>query len=52
MSTKSTIAHGPNFHLYHEAFDEDNVYLSNSKEQSLRRATIESWCRFRFTFGR
>jgi hypothetical protein len=27
MSTKSTIAHGRNFHLYHEAFDEDNVYL-------------------------
>ena len=27
MSTKATIAHGPNFHLYHEVFDEDNVYL-------------------------
>ena len=27
MSTKSTIAHGRNFHLYHEAFDEDYVYL-------------------------
>ena len=27
MSIKSTIAHGPNFHLYHEAFDEDYVYL-------------------------
>jgi hypothetical protein len=27
MSTKSTIAHGGNFHLYHEAFDEDYVYL-------------------------
>jgi hypothetical protein len=27
MSTKATIAHGPNFHLYHEAFDEDHVYL-------------------------
>lgn len=27
MSTKSTIAHGRNFHLYHEAYDEDYVYL-------------------------
>jgi hypothetical protein len=27
MSTKSTIAHGRNFHLYHEALDEDYVYL-------------------------
>ena len=27
MSTKATIAHGPNFHLYHEALDEDYVYL-------------------------
>jgi hypothetical protein len=27
MSTKATIAYGRNFHLYHEAFDEDYVYL-------------------------
>jgi hypothetical protein len=27
MSTKSTIAYGPNFHLYHEVLDEDFVYL-------------------------
>lgn len=27
MSTKSTIAHGTNFHLYHEAFDQSNVYF-------------------------
>jgi hypothetical protein len=27
MSTKSAIAHGRNFHLYHEPFDEDYVYL-------------------------
>ena len=27
MSTKVTIAHGPNFHLYHEVLDEDYVYL-------------------------
>jgi hypothetical protein len=27
MSTKSTLAHGRNFHLYHEALDEDYVYL-------------------------
>ena len=27
MSTKATIAHGSNFHLYHEVFDEDHVYL-------------------------
>lgn len=27
MSTKSTIAYGPNFHLYHEVLDEDYVHL-------------------------
>jgi hypothetical protein len=27
MSTKSTIAHGRGFHFYHEALDEDGVYL-------------------------
>jgi hypothetical protein len=27
MSTKSTIAYGTNFHLYHETLDEDYVYL-------------------------
>ena len=27
MSTKITIAHGRNFHLYQEALDEDNVHL-------------------------
>lgn len=27
MSTKSTIAHGDNFHFYHEALDDDHVYL-------------------------
>ena len=27
MSTKSSIAHGPNFHFYHEAFEQDTVYL-------------------------
>ncbi len=27
MSTKSTIAYGTNFHLYHEVLDEDYVYL-------------------------
>src|SRR5574343_478775 len=27
MSTKSSIACGPNFHLYHEAFEQDAVYL-------------------------
>jgi hypothetical protein len=27
MSTKATIAHGPNFHLYHDLLDEDSVYL-------------------------
>ena len=27
MSTKSTIASGDNFHFYHEAFDDDHVYL-------------------------
>jgi hypothetical protein len=27
MSTKSTIAHGNNFHFYHEALDDNHVYL-------------------------
>ncbi|MGZ4960829.1 MAG: hypothetical protein ACXV7J_16435 [Methylomonas sp.] len=27
MSTKSSIAYGPNFHFYHEAFEQDAVYL-------------------------
>lgn len=27
MSTKSTIAYGDNFHFYHEACDDDHVYL-------------------------
>ena len=27
MSTKASIAYGNNFHLYHECFDEENVYL-------------------------
>src|SRR5258708_40300165 len=28
MSTKSTIAHGENFHFYHEIFEEDVLYLT------------------------
>jgi len=31
MSTKSTLAHGPDFHLYHECFEQDNVYLELEK---------------------
>jgi len=27
MSTKCSLAYGENFHLYHECFDNDNVYL-------------------------
>ncbi|MBC3920056.1 hypothetical protein H8L32_21495 [Undibacterium sp. CY18W] len=27
MSTKSSLAHGPNFHLYSEAFHDGHVYL-------------------------
>jgi hypothetical protein len=27
MSTKNSLAHGPGFHLYREAFNDDNVYL-------------------------
>ena len=33
MSTKATIAHGPNFHLYHEVMDEDHVYLEVESTQ-------------------
>ena len=31
MSTKSTLAHGPGFHLYHECFEQDTVYLELEK---------------------
>lgn len=31
MSTKSTLAHGPGFHLYHECFEQDTVYLQLEK---------------------
>jgi hypothetical protein len=27
MSTRATIAHGKNFHFYHEVFDDNHVYL-------------------------
>ena len=27
MSTKSTLAHGPEFHLYHDLIDRDHVHL-------------------------
>jgi hypothetical protein len=27
MSTRATIAHGNNFHFYHECFDDNHVYL-------------------------
>ena len=27
MSTRSTLAHGPSFHLYHDLIDRDHVYL-------------------------
>lgn len=28
MSTKITIRHGPQYHLYEECFDDDQIYLS------------------------
>lgn len=31
MSTKSTLVYGPGFHLYHECFEQDNVYLELEK---------------------
>ena len=31
MSTKSTIAHGDEFHIYQEMFEGDNVYLQIDK---------------------
>lgn len=43
MSTKSTIAHGRDFHFYHEALDEDNVYLEIENvefEASYRRVMV------------
>ncbi len=44
MSTKSTIAHGRDFHFYHEALDEDNVYLELENvefEASYRRVMVK-----------
>ena len=43
MSTKSTIAYGPNFHLYHEGLDQDYVYLElegTKFEASYNRVTV------------
>ncbi len=43
MSTKATIAHGPNFHLYHEAFEQNVVYLELEKaffEASPEKVTV------------
>ena len=31
MSTKSTLVYGPSFHLYHDCFEQDNVYLELEK---------------------
>jgi hypothetical protein len=42
MSTKSTIAHGHGFHFYHEAFDEDGVYLE-LEDVEFEAATGGSW---------
>lgn len=44
MSTKSTIAHGKEFHFYHEALDEDNVYLELENvefEAGYQRVTVQ-----------
>jgi hypothetical protein len=41
MSTKSTLRYGPTFHLYEEAFDSDNVYLSiKTKEFELSNGAV------------
>lgn len=43
MSTKATIAHGRDFHFYHESLDEDNVYLELENvefEASYRRVMV------------
>ena len=37
MSTKATIAHGKNFHFYHEVMDDDHVYF-RSRPRSLKQA--------------
>lgn len=33
MSTKFTLTHGPDFHLYREAFDDSHVYMELSDAQ-------------------
>lgn len=35
MSTKSTIKHGDGYHLYHDVFEEDVVFLSINGAQNL-----------------
>ena len=33
MSTKCTLSYGPNFHLYSECFDDQNIYLEIEKTE-------------------
>lgn len=41
MSTKSTIWYGEDWHLYHEAFDNQNVYLEFPGGGALQGAAIQ-----------
>lgn len=50
MSTKSTISHGQNYHLYQEVFDVSNVYLrveghefDASRDGAMIQIPIEAW---------
>jgi len=50
MSTKSTISHGQNYHLYQEIFDVSHVYLrveghefDASRDGAMIQIPIEAW---------
>lgn len=50
MSTKSTISHGQNYHLYQEIFDVSHVYLrvegrefDVSRDGAMIQIPIEAW---------
>ncbi len=50
MSTKATVAYGPNFHLYKEVLSENFIYLE--LEGVSFEASTSSWYLFPSIFGK
>jgi len=54
MSLKATLAYGKNFHFYHEALDNNHVYLEledvsydvgyRRVMKAALRTVVQSWC--------